>query len=96
MDYGINRLNGLTNSFRISEIRVAHIVHFLETCYIRKSSVCLSICPFMANSFAIPMVFAIYCFKLAGCILFNQQSRKPSKKLSFSPFLPSKFKPQPL
>jgi len=31
MDYGINELNGLTNSFRISEIRVAHLVHFLET-----------------------------------------------------------------
>ena len=37
-----------------------------------------------------------YFLKLVGCILFNQQLRKPSKKLFFSPSLPLKFKPQPL
>ena len=37
----------------------------------------ISICPFMAKSFAISMVFAIYITLTCGCILFNQQPRKP-------------------
>ena len=42
MDYGINGLNGLTNSFRISEIRSKLVpVIFYRLSYIRKSSVCL-------------------------------------------------------
>ena len=51
MEYGINGLNGLTNSFRISEIRSKLVLLFSRDLAILENSLYVySICPFMARA----------------------------------------------
>ena len=79
MDYGINGLNGLTIALEYLKYVVSSSQLFSRDLAILENP--LYVYKYLSvygKSFAIIYgIFRIYCFKLAGCILLNQQPRKP-------------------